>query len=94
MTSQTQHMHDNPVTALGNGEADGAGDKFYVLGKRCETNEPDNDSTTKDNGDHKFLRTLFMSMTIFVNLYIIIRKSYTANLFKKLLVIWECTNQL
>ena len=61
MTSHIQQqMHDiEPDPALGKGCDHGAGDKFYVLGKRCETNEPDNDSTTKDDGDYKHFKNDF-----------------------------------
>ena len=49
MTSHIQqHMHDiKPDTDQGNGNVEGTGDEFYVLGERCET---DNNDTYENYG--------------------------------------------
>ena len=48
-----QQLHDMESDSfLGKGNDDGAGDKFYVLGERCETDNPDSDDSVKTYGKY------------------------------------------
>jgi hypothetical protein len=57
MTEHIQQMHViKPAAALGNGVANGStGNKFYVLGERRFTDDPDNKDMGKNQDDYEFV---------------------------------------